>query len=230
MAKPLYFFKSATAYTSHPSPLPTKPSFSVVVAFTDTCEMSIPITEAMHSRIGMIYGASFGFCMAMVMSTFATDQPSARTSDITRESRILLSMPANSSEVSGKCLPMSPSASAPRRASHKACMATSPSECAMQPMGLSTCTPPSHKGSPGASACTSYPFPILISIYFDSCRPRKPPKSWTAFHFFRSRPRKLPKSWTALHPEVHFVHKKVPCLRMLTEMWRILSANVNKNN
>ena len=41
--------------------------------------------------------------------------------------RILLSMPLNSSELSGKSFPMSPGVRAPRRVSHKAWTATSPS-------------------------------------------------------------------------------------------------------
>ena len=52
----------------------------------------------------------------------------------------------------GKCLPMSPSASAPRMASHNAWIATSPSECATSPRGCAMRTPPMTTWSPSPNA------------------------------------------------------------------------------
>lgn len=75
--------------------------------------------------------------------------------------RILLSIPLKSSDVSGKCRPISPSAAAPSKASHSAWITTSPSEWAMQPASCSIFIPPSHSSNPGAKAWTSYPCPIL---------------------------------------------------------------------
>ena len=106
-------FRSTTAYTSHPSPRPTKPSFSVVVAFTETSETSTPMTDARHSRIGMMYGASLGLCIAMVMSALPISHPSARTSEHTLSRSILLSIPANSSEASSNVMTNNSSAARP---------------------------------------------------------------------------------------------------------------------
>ena len=152
------------AHTSQPSPRPTKPRRSVVVAFTETASTGTPITRARVSRIVRMYGASLGSCRAMVMSALPTRQPRSPMRATTFASRILLSMPLHSSDVSGKRWPMSPRAKAPRMASQSAWMATSPSECATKPTAEGMFTPPSHIGSPSSRACTSYPFPILSSI------------------------------------------------------------------
>lgn len=85
----------------------------------------------------------------------------AESSSTVRRNRILLSIPLKSSDVSGKCRPISPSAAAPSKASHSAWITTSPSEWAMQPASCSIFIPPSHSSNPGAKAWTSYPCPIL---------------------------------------------------------------------
>src|SRR4029079_7206213 len=55
----------------------------------------------------------------------------------------------------GKCEPMSPSASAPRMASTRACRPTSPSEWARKPLVCGTRTPQIITWSPSPKACTS---------------------------------------------------------------------------
>ena len=67
----------------------------------------------------------------------------------------MLSMPLKSSDVSGKCFPMSPSASAPSMASQRACIGVSPSEWATHPFECSIFIPQIHRSRPSARRCTS---------------------------------------------------------------------------
>src|SRR5258706_7025769 len=59
---------------------------------------------------------------------------------------------------------MSPSAAAPSSASQIACRSTSASECPASPLWNGTSTPPITRRRPGAKACTSRPWPILIGV------------------------------------------------------------------
>lgn len=155
---------SATAETETPSSRPSKPRCSVVVALTDTWSSPTPIAPAIAVRMASICGRNLGRCIRIVQSTFPISYPFSRSSAATLRSSIFESMPLKSSDVSGKCIPMSPSAAAPSSASHTACIATSPSECATNPFVCGISIPPSTRGSPSASACTSYPCPILKSV------------------------------------------------------------------
>ena len=159
--KNVFLFRRTVAQAAHPSLLPVNPRCSVVVALTETLSGEILIVSPRTEHMDGMYPASFGFWRIITMSAFTTFQPRFSIRDIVRPRRILLSMPLNSSEVSGKCLPMSPRERAPSRASQRACMAASPSEWATQPNGLSIRTPPSMRGRPSARAWTSYPNPVL---------------------------------------------------------------------
>src|SRR5690606_6422339 len=62
----------------------------------------------------------------------------------------------------GKCVPMSPSAAAPRIASVTAWATASASECPASPRSCGISTPPSTRRRPSAKRCESYPTPDLI--------------------------------------------------------------------
>ena len=66
---------------------------------------------------------------------------------------------------------MSPSATAPSIASHNACIATSPSECATSPAHGRIRTPPSITWSPSVNACTSSPCPIRCPLTYSRVPP-----------------------------------------------------------
>src|SRR5690606_12319733 len=118
---------SATACAAMPSPRPVKPSFSLVVALTLIASRSTPQASAMRWRICAACGPTLGRWQTMVMSALPSFQPQPATRPTQWRSSTRLSAPRQRSSLGGKCTPMSPSASAPRMASHSACRATSPS-------------------------------------------------------------------------------------------------------
>ena len=103
-----------------PSLRPTKPRCSVVVALTLTASTGKPSSVASRSRMAGMCGASLGFWVMTVASTFTGFQPASAASCSTRESRFALSAPAKAGSSSGKCWPMSPSPAAPSNASQMA--------------------------------------------------------------------------------------------------------------
>ena len=111
------FVTIQTACAEIPSPHPVKPSFSSVVALTLTRSASILIARARFLLMRSMKGESFGACAMTVASTFDTQYPCTSSRQQTRLSKIRLSAPFYFSSVSGKCLPISPSAAAPRMAS-----------------------------------------------------------------------------------------------------------------
>ena len=64
-----------TLCAAMPSPLPVKPSFSSVVALTETSSAEMPSAAARFSRIAGIYGASFGAWHKSVASMLPAAQP-----------------------------------------------------------------------------------------------------------------------------------------------------------
>ena len=131
-----------------PLRVPRIPVVSVVVALTETHSGAMPIASAIAARMASIWGRSGA--LHGYRAVYVADGASLRrrAGPLPARQRSSESMPLNSSEVSGKSLPMSPSAAAPSRASHTACIATSPSEWATRPFVWSTLTPPSHEGQP----------------------------------------------------------------------------------
>ena len=99
-----------------------------------------------------------------VTSAFTTRKPRRCTSSTARRSSSIESASLNRASVSGKWLPMSPSAAAPSSASVMACSSTSASEWPSRPSVWSICTPPITSLRPGTRACTSQPSPILKFI------------------------------------------------------------------
>src|SRR5699024_2566389 len=79
----------------------------------------------------------------------------------TSERSTLESISLYASSVSGKNLPISPSASAPSIASAIVCSSTSASECPLRPMSCGMSMPPMMSGLPHSKAWTSKPCPIL---------------------------------------------------------------------
>src|SRR5690606_37508955 len=138
----------ATAWAAIPSPRPVKPSFSLVVALTLTASRSTSQVSAMRWRISAACGPTLGRSQTMVMSALPSFQPHSPTRPTQWRSRPRLAAPRQRSSLGGKCTPMSPSASAPSSASHRACRATSPSLCATTPRSCGTRTPPSMMWSP----------------------------------------------------------------------------------
>src|SRR6478672_9054844 len=146
----------ATAIAAIPSPRPTQPIPSLLVAFTLTrAEMA---SERIRSISGL-YGPRRGSSQTTVTSTFTT-RP--RRPPITVRSRSIESASRQRSSSSGNMLPMSPLPAAPSRASITACVRTSASEWPARPRSCSTSTPPRTRRRPSAKRWLSYPIPTLI--------------------------------------------------------------------
>jgi hypothetical protein len=96
-----------------PSPRPVKPSFSVVVALTLTCAGVAPRSAASAARIASTWGPMRGRSQMIVMSALARVQPCWSSSSAQWRRKRRLSAPRHCSSEGGKCVPMSPSASAP---------------------------------------------------------------------------------------------------------------------
>src|SRR5258708_5253139 len=103
---------------------------------------------------------------------------------------------------------MSPSPAAPSNASHTACSSTSASECPSRPFSNAMVTPPMISARPLTSACTSNPWPILIS----------PPTSYV-LQYQRGkckmlRRRALEVACMGLH-KLRFVPERLDCSRLI---------------
>ncbi len=131
-----------TAWTAIASPAPTASHFSFVRALMLTSRGGTPKMLATRSRICLMCGASLGASATMFASTLFTRHPFSATMETTRERMPELSMPLYCGSVSGKCWPMSPSASAPSIASAMACSRPSPSECPLRPLLCGMSMPP----------------------------------------------------------------------------------------
>ena len=111
-----YIFKLQTAKAETPFPEPVNPSPSSVVAFTLTAPRATSHTEARLRRMVSIKGASLGLCATTVTSILLIVYPFERTMSTTAFNSFILSAPAYLSSLSGKSLPISPSAAAPSSA------------------------------------------------------------------------------------------------------------------
>jgi len=101
------------AWAAMPSPLPGKPSFSVVVALTEIWSMETLSSSASLARMAGACGVIFGRSQMMVISAFESRPPrAAMRSAAWRKNRALSASFQLSSE-GGKCRPISPSAKAP---------------------------------------------------------------------------------------------------------------------
>src|SRR6185312_12339529 len=153
----------ATANAATPSPRPTKPIPSPVVALTLTYSGWTPSAPARLARIFSRCGASFGFSITTVESTLTSRSRRRWTIDITRPSRAIESASFQRSSVSGKWWPMSSRPAAPSRASITACVRTSASECPASPRSWGISTPPRISRRPSASRWESYPRPVRVT-------------------------------------------------------------------
>ncbi len=115
-----FFFSSVVAVAAIASPAPTSPKPSFVFAFMLTVAKSISRSSAMHLFICPFILARFGFWRWIMRSTFAISHSFFCNFSFTVRSSCLLSIFLNFSSVSGKRVPMSPIAAAPRRASIRA--------------------------------------------------------------------------------------------------------------
>ena len=107
---------------------PVKPSCSLVVAFTATRSIDMSAISAMRLRIASRCGPMRGASQTMVTSRCAIRPPRLVTRSTANFRNWSDDAPRQRGSFGGKCLPMSPSASAPRMASTSACSATSASE------------------------------------------------------------------------------------------------------
>ncbi len=160
--------QQATARASMARHWPTGPRRSAVLAFTFTWSTCRPKAPAMRSRMAGMWAARRGACATTVLSMLPICQPCARTRRAASCNSTTESAPRNCASVSGKCVPMSPSAAAPSSASVMACSSTSASEWPSRPSVWGISTPPMTSRRPGTSACMSQPSPILKFMLFCS--------------------------------------------------------------
>lgn len=78
-----------------PSPRPSKPRCSVVVAFTPTFSTPIPRALANFARISSRCGESFGACAATTESTSSMRKPASRTACAAASSSTVEAINAN---------------------------------------------------------------------------------------------------------------------------------------
>ena len=152
----------AVAKAAIPSPRPTKPSPSFVVALTATLDGTpqsairgphrVPVRTDLR-RLGR--DRTSRWTMLPPRSDPASPRRRPGSGRRTR--------PASAASEGGKWLPMSPSAIAPRMASVSACNTTSASEWPTSARSCGIRTPPSMTASPGPEACTSKPVPTRCS-------------------------------------------------------------------
>ena len=147
----------ASCRMTHSVSCSKKPLFWMLTAST-----SMPRSSATQARMASAWGPTFGRSQMTVTSALPTRQPRSRSSASQCRTNARLSAPFQRSSEGGKCLPMSPSASAPSMASHSACSTTSPSLCACTPRACGTRTPPSITWSPSPKAWTSKPWPMRM--------------------------------------------------------------------
>src|SRR5204863_883107 len=160
---PRFYSSSAIASAAMPSPRPIAPRRSEVFALTLTWSGRIARSAARFATIVGMCSAIFGASARMVASTLAIENPASRILPPTSRRKVRLSAFLYFGSLSGKCRPMSPSAAAPRSASHTAWTSTSASECPARPFSNGMFTPPRMSFRPFTSACTSYPWPILTA-------------------------------------------------------------------
>src|SRR5437764_9849842 len=99
-----------------------------------------------------------------VESTFTIRYPAAPTRSRAWLRRRRLSAPFQRGSESGKCMPMSPSAAAPSKASVTACASTSASEWPSKPNSQGIVIPPRISGRPVAMRWMSQPRPVRYSL------------------------------------------------------------------
>src|SRR5690606_548865 len=92
-----------TACAAMPSPRPVKPSRSLVVALTLTAPTGMPRSSAMHSRMAMTCGASFGRSQTTTLSRLPTCMPCSATMPATCRSITRLSASFQRGSPGGKC-------------------------------------------------------------------------------------------------------------------------------
>src|SRR5690348_2414527 len=96
-------------------------------------------------------------------STLTISQPPRCASCTAWRTKRSLAAPCHRGSLLAKCVPISPSPSAPRIASQMACSSTSPSLCPARPWPWAISTPPSHSRRCGSKMCESQPVPTRYS-------------------------------------------------------------------
>src|ERR1700683_3646348 len=113
-----------------------------------------------------------------VESTLEIVYPLSRANAAACARNFPLDAPFHFGSVSGKCIPISPRAAAPSRASVIACKRISASEWPSSPNSLGIVTPPRISARPGAIRCESQPRPTRISLKWGGPPgPRRTPPS-----------------------------------------------------
>src|SRR5580765_8468064 len=142
-----------------PSPRPSAPRLSFVVALTDTHSCPTRNASAMLREISDARGPTTGASATTVTSTFTSRPPAPSSIARIKPSRWRLEASFQRGSPEGKCRPRSPSAAAPSTASPTAWLSTSASLWPASPQSASNTTPPRTSRRPAVLAWMSYPIP-----------------------------------------------------------------------